>query len=335
MAISVADNFSYQGSKPLDARVKFDTVANMKTFAESKLYDGCFAYVTGTKKYYSFDSTNTVDPDTGKWREYSTGGSYVLPIASDEVLGGIKVGDNLEIGDDGALNAILPVVDLSNEINGHNVYSTTEKLIGQWIDGKPLYQKIIQSVSGGIDANTWISIGSLGVGNNVVDKIIVLKGMITNSTDTDFYTVPQKTIGISYNKSTDTIKIYCDSDWIHKPFYVVAQYTKTTDSAQSIGSINEYSTTEKIVGTWIDGKPLYEKTLTDLHVNIPSMSWIDTGLVIPNGKKCINAICRGETTIIIASVEIASADGKVYLMGMRNATTVLTEITLQYIKTTD
>lgn len=74
MSISVADNFSYKGAKPLDGRLKYDTVANMVSTAVATLYDGCFAYVTGTKKYYTFDSSNDVDPTLGKWREYSGGG---------------------------------------------------------------------------------------------------------------------------------------------------------------------------------------------------------------------------------------------------------------------
>lgn len=74
MAISVADNFSYQGTKPLDARVSFDTVAAMAAAVDATLYDGCLSYVKATKKYYSYDSTNEVDPTTGKWREYSSGG---------------------------------------------------------------------------------------------------------------------------------------------------------------------------------------------------------------------------------------------------------------------
>ena len=33
------------------------------------------------------------------------GGSYVLPVASDDTLGGVKIGENLEIEEDGTLNA--------------------------------------------------------------------------------------------------------------------------------------------------------------------------------------------------------------------------------------
>ena len=92
MAISVADNFSYQGTKPLDARVSFDTVAAMAAASDATLYDGCFAYVKATQKYYSYDSTNTADPTTGKWREYSSGGG--------EGKGQSGTGENSEIFND-------------------------------------------------------------------------------------------------------------------------------------------------------------------------------------------------------------------------------------------
>ena len=74
MAIAVADNFSYQGQKPLDARTKFGSVIDMAAYDEASLYDGCIAYVANEKKYYTFDSNNAEDVTTGKWREFSGGG---------------------------------------------------------------------------------------------------------------------------------------------------------------------------------------------------------------------------------------------------------------------
>jgi hypothetical protein len=79
MAISVADNFLYQGTKPLDGRVKYATVALMKAASESTLYDGIIAYVDATDKYYKFLSSNTIDTDLGKWREYQSGGGSGVP----------------------------------------------------------------------------------------------------------------------------------------------------------------------------------------------------------------------------------------------------------------
>lgn len=75
MSIKVADNFLYQGRKPLDNRILIDTVANMVAMADAIIYDGMIAYVQADKKFYVYDSTNTVDPVLAKWRELKTGGT--------------------------------------------------------------------------------------------------------------------------------------------------------------------------------------------------------------------------------------------------------------------
>lgn len=73
MALTLGDNFSYQGAKPLDARLIYSTVASMKAVADVTMYDGCMAYCTATDKTYQWKSTNAVDETTGKWREFSGG----------------------------------------------------------------------------------------------------------------------------------------------------------------------------------------------------------------------------------------------------------------------
>lgn len=64
------------------------------------------------------------------------GGSYTLPIASDSVLGGVKIGNGLSIENDGKLNVNASV---STEVQ----YSTLEKRIGTWVDGTPLFEKTL------------------------------------------------------------------------------------------------------------------------------------------------------------------------------------------------
>lgn len=64
------------------------------------------------------------------------GGTYTLPIASDSVLGGVKVGNGLSIENDGKLNVNATV---SSEVQ----YSTLEKKIGTWVDGASLYEKTL------------------------------------------------------------------------------------------------------------------------------------------------------------------------------------------------
>lgn len=121
MAISVADNFNYQGGKPLDARMKYSTVNEMVGTAASVLYDGCFAYVAATKKYYSYDSTNDIDQTLGKWREYSPGGS-------------VDVDDNPTQGSTNPVSSGGVYTSLSNKVDkvsgkglSTNDYDNTEK----------------------------------------------------------------------------------------------------------------------------------------------------------------------------------------------------------------
>ena len=103
MAIQVADNFSYQGAKPLDPRLKYNSVADMVAVSASTLYDGILAYVTATKTYYTYDSTNDVDVTLGKWRELETGGSggstFTQNITASIDVGGIAVGKEFKVGD--------------------------------------------------------------------------------------------------------------------------------------------------------------------------------------------------------------------------------------------
>lgn len=89
MALTLGDNFSYQGAKPLDARLVYSTVASMKAVADSTMYDGCMAYCTATDKTYQWKSTNAVDETTGKWREFTSGGG------SSVVSGYYKEADHL------------------------------------------------------------------------------------------------------------------------------------------------------------------------------------------------------------------------------------------------
>lgn len=96
MSLTIGDNFSYNGAKPLDARLTYSTLAEMANKADSTLYNGILAYCVATDKTYQWKSTNPVDPDTGRWREFSSGGGEgqtiqvaELPAASEDEEGKI------------------------------------------------------------------------------------------------------------------------------------------------------------------------------------------------------------------------------------------------------
>ena len=108
-------------------------------------------------------------------------------------------------------------------------------------------------------------------------------------------------------------------------------------------NLHEYSTEEKIVGKWIDGKPIYEKTYILNNVNLLSNNNIfDTieNVEIINSKGIISDASR--------SFSIPYADGGGYVMciqsnneiglwtnnGFYNQSANII-LTIQYIKTTD
>lgn len=63
---------------------------------------------------------------------FNAGGGSELSPATAETLGGVKVGNGLNVTSDGTLN--VAGVD----------YSTTEHLTGRkWIDGKDIYEKVV------------------------------------------------------------------------------------------------------------------------------------------------------------------------------------------------
>lgn len=147
MGIQVGDNFDHKSKKPLDNRTSYSTLALMKAVVDANIPEGCFAYCAETDKYYKFLSTNTVDADTGKWREYKayTAGDGI-DITDEEIsLVPSESTDMDEIVDD--LPPITPI-DLDEIVDPIPTpamtpvhYSTDEQVIGTWIDGSTLYQK--------------------------------------------------------------------------------------------------------------------------------------------------------------------------------------------------
>jgi microcystin-dependent protein len=96
----------------------------------------------------------------------------------------------------------------------------------------------------------------------------------------------------------------------------------------------EYSTEEKRVGTWIDGKPLYQKTYI-CNVQIPYNSWTTTTLDAPVN---IGRIISSEAISDISSMNYISCtfdSGYIKMLNLCNMTISVKCLTLKYTKTTD
>lgn len=156
------------------------------------------------------------------------------------------------------------------------IYSEDEIEVGVWTDSKPLYQKTVH-----ISALP-SSAGVLQYPHNIsnIDKVCHYESISRSSTGSAVILNRVGLNGTNFNGAisydvfvnTTIINISVGQDRSNIEADVTIWYTKTTDTAGS-GTYTpskalavHYSTNEQVIGTWIDGKPLYEKT-----VNIPSL----------------------------------------------------------------
>ena len=243
---------------------------------------------------------------------------------------------------------------VANKFSRSDIYSTTEKIVGQWTDGKPLYQKVFNfgtAVGDGLHSKAH------GISN--VENVIKVGGFWIQTTSNNKYYGPCPECSNNIwcysfvDKTNISLDVKGDYAASNVTYIIIIQYTKSTDSATSIGVDTDYSTTEKIIGTWIDGKPLYQKTFNST-VSSTSGEWknIDIGALISYGT-VINAACIGNNGFIYNATDVQITTGQYLRCGVRNNqhssnpntigfAATLTDclgksiyITIQYTKTTD
>lgn len=138
------------------------------------------------------------------------------------------------------------------------IYSDNERVVGVWRDNKPLYQKTWDLGSDiTVNANSWTNT-AISVSDFNIEKIVNVGCINSGGTLWDF---------VGANCDQAYVQLLQTRNVAITVRYVTLCYTKTTDSAGS-GNWNtdgvptvHYSTSEQVIGTWIDGKPLYERTI--------------------------------------------------------------------------
>ena len=279
-------------------------------------------------------------------------------------------------------DAILPYLGgmpeaLANKFEKSNLYSTTEKIIGCWTDGRPIYQKVFtgtvpQCVTIGTGVTGYVSIGS-SVSNFVNVRCIGISSSSKNQMfGTAIFTkqdgvVDGSTGNINYrgiriyacpNNSTTTENrnkiaiVNTDTSLNVYSYVLIAQYTKTTDAANSFkyGNETDYSTDEKIVGTWTDGKPIYQKTYllsSDVSVNfdrqwhtiIENVYDIDELIDCKLSRKFATPSGLGFTTqtMSLNNIGYSQTDHAIKGWDCSSSSDYITfnRVTIQYTKTTD
>lgn len=150
------------------------------------------------------------------------------------------------------------------------IYSDEEREVGVWRDGKPLYQKTINgtTIVGGQTTNVAHSIQNI---DKIIDSEIMcyfssngyyrkLNFVYNNGTPTDAWFG-----GYAINATNIIFQLGTTFANDLSSWYATIYYTKTTDVAGSgtwttDGTYAHHcTTTEKVIGTWTDKKPLYER----------------------------------------------------------------------------
>ena len=97
-----------------------------------------------------------------------------------------------------------------------------------------------------------------------------------------------------------------------------------------------YSTNETVIGTWIDGKPIYRKVIELNNITV-NTSWTDTGVTIQNIEIIVDCkLWRVGWNTNIGSVCITVGGNDKHLM-LQTHTTLsnANAIAVDYTKTTD
>ena len=207
------------------------------------------------------------DPSRGQYYDPQTGlGVMNLTKNGFEIM--IK-SSNQAVAGDITIYWIATTKFSGNGIFHPTIYSFEERVIGVWTDGKPLYSKIVEIQSFSSSSPISIDVSSLNV-----DTMVEVTGeayVISNNVIVETLYFPVYNFASSYTAQirflTNNIQIYHERLNDYTSGILKILYTKTTDVAgsgswtpQGVPAVH-YSTDEHIVGTWIDGSTIYEKTI--------------------------------------------------------------------------
>lgn len=194
-------------------------------------------------------------------------------------------------------------------------YSENVQFVGEYLGDKEVYEKTFSFASKSISANSWVTIADL----SGLDAKKLVSASILSS-----------------NSTSSLIKAYVQISSNRLQIF-------TTQSATCDGAIirfttenpTNYTTTERVVATWIDNKPVYEKVFLFNAITPSANSWETiTSVEGLNIKKLIDISILGNqstSSLLTGDVRIASNNLQVYLSHSMGCDGVI----IQYTKTTD
>lgn len=206
-----------------------------------------------SKLQFTGNVSVTDDSTNGKTIVDVEGGASVVELtqAEYEALPDSKLTDGILYG----LKDVKSFLDPDILYLG-DCYSTSERMIGCWYNGKPLYQKTYTRVNVTISgANTWYD---TGISAGDIEELI--GGEMQDRFNYQFFPV-----AVAFGSSHTKILVSCPMG-NREVENLTIRYTKSTDAVGSgtwtpsgVNAVH-YDDTEKIIGTWF-GETLYEKTI--------------------------------------------------------------------------
>lgn len=221
-------------------------------------------------------------------------------------------------------------IKVSGDYYSPVIYSTEEREIGVWTDNKPLYQKTFNG-SWTLSGSSW---------SNTIVTIANAELKDVRCLDTDW-----QSMGVNGNiDSSGNLTLYNLRGTTLTARAVTVWYTKTTDTAGS-GSYNtlgvptvHYTTDEQVIGTWFDGRPIYQKVWDNLNINVTANNWTNT-ITITDGIDVVDCKAWGafgnDYFLIVPTQAHIQSDNEGLLEIWAPSNRTVLRMMVQYTKTTD
>lgn len=119
----------------------------------------------------------------------------------------------------------------------YNKYSTDEQIVGEWIDGKTLYRKVLASTMPTITSKSENTTKEITINASIENMVNISGYSVQNYEDTVIYwpipyanTIATYHLYVSYIRGTKKLRISSNIDWLSEaPITFIMEYTKTTD----------------------------------------------------------------------------------------------------------